>query len=47
MKKIVLDWNITGSLIDNKYNLNLKYVDGTQKTITDTLTELTKIIKTI
>ena len=47
MKKIVLDWEITGSLISNKYNLNLKYVDGTQKTITDTLTELTKIIKTI
>ena len=47
MKKIVLDWNITGSLTNNKYNLNLKYVDGTQKTITDTLTELTKIIKTI
>jgi len=47
MKKIVLDWNITGSLTNNKYNLNLTYTDGKQKTITDTLTELTKIIKTI
>ena len=45
MKKIVIDWNITGSLTDNKYNLNLTYTDGTQKTITDTLTELTKIVK--
>jgi len=45
MKKIVIDWNITGSLTDNKYNLNLTYTDGKQKTITDTLTELTKIVK--
>jgi hypothetical protein len=47
MEKIVTDWNITGSLINNKYNLNLTLPDGTQKTITDTLSELTKIVKTL
>jgi hypothetical protein len=43
----VIDWNITGSLIKDKFNLNLTYSDGKQKTITDTLTKLTKITKTI
>ena len=47
MKKIVTDWNITGSLINNKYNLHLTLPDGTQKTITDTLSKLTKIVKTL
>jgi hypothetical protein len=47
MQKIVIDWNITGSLMNNKYNLHLTLTDGTQKTITDTLSELTKIVKTL
>ena len=47
MKKIVIDWHITGSLINNKYNLYLTLPDGTQKTITDTLGELTKIVRTL
>lgn len=42
-----IDWNITGSLIKNKYNLNITYANNTTKTITDTLTELTKITKTL
>ena len=46
MNKII-DWKITGSLTKNKYNLNIKYYDGKQKRITDTLTNLTKIIKTL
>jgi hypothetical protein len=46
MNKII-DWEITGSLTNNKYNLNIKYYDGKQKTIIDTLSELTKIVKTL
>ena len=42
-----IDWNITGSLIKDKFNLNITYADGKQKTITDTLTELIKITKTL
>ena len=41
----VIDWNITGSIIKDKYNLNIKYANGKQKTITDTLTNLTEITK--
>ncbi len=43
----IIDWEITGSLIKNKYNLNIKYYDGKQKTITDKLSNLTKIVKTL
>ena len=43
----VIDWNITGSIIKDKYNLNLTYSDGDYETITDTLTELIKITKTL
>lgn len=42
-----IDWNITGSLIKDKFKLNIIYADGKQKTITDTLTELIKITKTL
>ena len=42
-----IDWNITGSLIKEKFNLNILYADGKRKRITDTLTNLTKIIKTL
>ena len=42
----VIDWNITGSLIKEKFNLNITYADGKQETITDTLTNLIKIKNT-
>ena len=51
-KMKVLDWNITGSLIINKFNLNITYVDNKKdlivkkKTITDTLSNLIKIKNT-
>ena len=51
-KMKVLDWNITGSLIINKFNLNITYADGKKdlivkkKTITDTLSNLIKIKNT-
>ena len=51
-KMKVLDWNITGSLIINKFNLNIKYVDNKKdlivkkKTIIDTLSNLIKIKNT-
>ena len=46
MKKTI-DWNITGSLIKEKFNLNITYADGKQETITDTLTNLIKIKNTL
>ena len=46
MKKTI-DWNITGSLIKEKFNLNITYADGEQETITDTLTNLIKIKNTL
>ena len=46
MKKTI-DWNITGSLINEKFNLNITYADGKQETITDTLTNLIKIKNTL
>ena len=46
MKKAI-DWNITGSLIKEKFNLNITYADGKQETITDTLTNLIKIKNTL
>ena len=52
-KMKVLDWNITGSLIINKFNLNITYVDNKKdlivkkKTITDTLSNLIKIKNTL
>ena len=51
-KMKVLDWNITGSLIINKFNLNITYVDNKKdlivkkKTITDILSNLIKIKNT-
>ena len=51
-KMKVLDWNITGSLIREKFNLNITYVDNKKdlivkkKTITDTLSNLIKIKNT-
>ena len=51
-KMKVLDWNITGSLIINKFNLNITNVDNKKdlivkkKTITDTLSNLIKIKNT-
>ena len=48
-KMKVLDWNITGSLIKEKFNLNITYVDNKKdlivkkKTITDTLSNLIKL----
>ena len=33
--------------VKDKFNLNLTYSDGKQETITDTLTELTKITNKI
>tara|TARA_B000000557_G_C20772705_1_gene442629 strand:+ start:834 stop:1028 length:195 start_codon:yes stop_codon:yes gene_type:complete len=51
-KMKVLDWNITGSLIKEKFNLNITYVDNKKdlivkkKTITDTLSNLIKIKNT-
>ena len=42
-----IDWNITGSITREKYDLNILYADGKRKRITDTLTNLTKIIKTL
>ena len=42
-----IDWTITGSIIKDKYNLKITYANNTTKTITDTLTELTKITKTL
>ena len=46
-KMKVLDWNITGSLIINKFNLNITYADGKKETITDTLSNLIKIKNTL
>ena len=52
-KMKVLDWNITGSLIINKFNLNITYVDNKKdlivkkKTITDTLSNIIKIKNTL
>tara|TARA_R100000329_G_scaffold68880_1_gene60313 strand:- start:72 stop:233 length:162 start_codon:yes stop_codon:yes gene_type:complete len=46
-KMKVLDWNITGSLIREKFNLNITYVDGKKETITDTLSNLIKIKNTL
>ncbi len=52
-KMKVLDWNITGSLIREKFNLNITYVDNKKdliikkKTITDTLPNLIKIKNTL
>ena len=51
-KMKVLDWNITGSLIREKFNLNITYVDNKKdlivkkKTITDTLSNLIKLKNT-
>ena len=51
-KMKVLDWNITGSLIREKFTLNITYVDNKKdlivkkKTITDTLSNLIKIKNT-
>ena len=51
-KMKVLDWNITGTLIREKFNLNITYVDNKKdlivkkKTITDTLSNLIKIKNT-
>tara|TARA_B000000609_G_C24036415_1_gene273517 strand:+ start:310 stop:504 length:195 start_codon:yes stop_codon:yes gene_type:complete len=51
-KMKVLDWNITGSLIKEKFNLNITYVDNKKdlivkkKTITDTLSNLIKLKNT-
>ena len=51
-KMKVLDWNITGSLIREKFNLNITYVYNKKdlilkkKTITDTLSNLIKIKNT-
>lgn len=42
-----IDWNITGSLTKDKFNLNIIYADGKRKRITDTLTKLIKITKTL
>ena len=42
-----IDWQITGSIFKDKYNLKITYANNTTEVITDTLTELTKIIKTI
>ena len=46
MKKAI-DWNITGSLIKEKFNLNITYVDGKKEAITDTLPNLIKIKNTL
>ena len=46
-KMKVLDWNITGSLIINKFNLNITYADSKKETITDTLSNLIKIKNTL
>tara|TARA_A100001388_G_C28489915_1_gene366491 strand:+ start:211 stop:369 length:159 start_codon:yes stop_codon:yes gene_type:complete len=43
MNKKVIDWNITGSLLINKWNLNLIYNDNTKETITDTMSNIFKI----
>ena len=51
-KMKVLDWNITGSLIKEKFNLNITYVDNKKdlivkkKTITYTLSNLIKLKNT-
>lgn len=39
----VIDWNITGSLTKDKFNLNIIYADGKKQTITDTLSKLITI----
>ena len=39
----VIDWEITGSIIKDKFNLTLTYADGKKQTITDTLTKLITI----
>ena len=46
-KMKVLDWNITGSLIKEKFNLNITYANGKKETITDTLSNLIKIKNTL
>ena len=46
MNKII-DWDITGTWLADKWKLNIKYYDGKQETIIDTLNELTKIVKTL
>lgn len=43
MNKKVIDWNITGSLLINKWNLNIIYDDNTKETITDTMSNVIKI----
>ena len=43
MNNKVIDWEITGSLTNNKYNLNITYADGKRQTVTDTLSKLITI----
>lgn len=42
-KNEIKDWEITGSIIKDKFNLNIYYEGGTCQTITDTLTKLITI----
>ena len=47
MKTKTIDWDITGTWLSDKWKLNIKYADGKQETITDTLTNLIKIKNTL